>query len=89
MRLAFVGLLTAAAALTAAVQSGIAQHNARFCTISHSDEGMGMPDCSYHTWQQCMASTGGGGTHCMENPNWRAPRQGTTTQDRSRRQRDN
>ncbi len=29
--------------------------------------GMGL-DCSYHNFQQCLVSTRGLGTHCIENP---------------------
>jgi hypothetical protein len=88
MRLAFVGLLTAAAALMVDVQPSVAQFNSRYCTIGTSRDSSGMPHCAYHTWQQCMASASGMGQYCTENPNWRGPRQGPTTQGRSRRQRD-
>jgi Protein of unknown function (DUF3551) len=30
--------------------------------------GGGIPDCSYHSLQQCMASVGGGADRCSENP---------------------
>jgi len=87
MRLAFVGLLTVAAALTAFVRPGDAQHNSRFCAISVGDEGSGMPDCSFRTMEQCRATTKGLG-YCTENPSYTEPRQGSTTQGRTRRQRD-
>jgi hypothetical protein len=87
MRLAFVGLLTAAAALTADMQSGLAQHNAQFCRI-HGGRSGAIPDCSYHTLAQCRASIVGGGSYCTENPSWQGPRQGSTTQGRAPRQRD-
>jgi Protein of unknown function (DUF3551) len=30
--------------------------------------GRGPLDCSYHSFQQCLVSTRGLGTHCYENP---------------------
>jgi Protein of unknown function (DUF3551) len=79
MRLAFVGFLTAAAALTADVQSGVAQHNARFCMI-HGGRSGSIPDCSYRTLEQCRASTLGMAKYCTENPNYSEPPRGSTTQ---------
>ena len=87
MRLAFVGLLTVAAALTADAQSGVAQHNAAFCLINSGGRGSGIPDCSYRTLEQCRASILAN-QYCTENPNYSEPRQGSTTQGRARRQRD-
>jgi hypothetical protein len=40
-----------------------------WCLISGRDgPGGGIPDCTYHTLQQCMASIGGGADRCTENP---------------------
>jgi len=86
MRLAFVGFFTIAAALTADVQLGVAQHNARFCLINVGRGTSGMPDCSYRTLAQCRASVFGGPAYCTENPNYSGPREGSTTQGRGRRQ---
>ena len=87
MRLAFVALFTLGAALAADVQSGVAQHNARFCLI-HGGRSGAIPDCSYRTLEQCRASYSGGAQYCTENPNYTGPRQDATTQGRGRRQRD-
>ena len=60
MRLALRGFAAVAAALAAGVLSGSAQEsffNERFCTRSTSgNEDAGPVDCSFHTWQQCIAS---------------------------------
>ena len=88
MRLALRGLATVAAALAAGVLSGSAQEsffNERFCTRSTSgNEDAGPVDCSFHTWQQCIASALPG-RYCTTNPWWHAPRQQSATQGKSRR----
>jgi hypothetical protein len=89
MRIAMIALVTIAAALAAATQSGSAQEsffNERFCTRSTGGNEDGGPvDCSFHTWQQCIASARGLGRYCTTNPWWHGPRQKPTTQDKSRR----
>ena len=55
MRLALTGLITAAA-LAAAAQSSTAQvafFNERFCAGGGDAS---IPDCSFYTWEQCIAS---------------------------------
>src|SRR5262245_18425989 len=70
MRLTVVGFLTAAAALTADVQSGVAQHNARFCL--NGGRSAAIPNCSYPTLEQCRASILAN-QYCSENPNYTEP----------------
>ena len=58
MRLALTGLVIAAT-LAAGVQSGRAQEsffNDRFCARGGGAESDAFPDCSFHTWEQCIAS---------------------------------
>jgi hypothetical protein len=90
MRLALVRLVTIAAALSGVgVQSGGAQEsffNERYCSqTTGSGPGTGIPDCSFHTWQQCIESARGLGRYCMDNPSWRGPRKQPTTQGRRNR----
>jgi hypothetical protein len=40
-----------------------------FCTDGGSDfTGHGMPNCTYYTWDQCIATARGNGQHCLANP---------------------
>jgi hypothetical protein len=52
-----------------------------FCLSGNRSNG-GMPDCTYHTWEQCRASIGGGSDGCYENPMllWKAREQGRVKQ---------
>src|SRR5262245_7526786 len=75
MRLTIMGFLTAAAVLTADVQSGVAQHNARFCL--HGGRSA-IPNCSYPTLEQCRASILAN-QYCTENPNYSEPEPSTST----------
>jgi hypothetical protein len=84
MRLAFIGLVTLAGALTIAAPSGSTQEsffNARYCTMpSGSSPGSsGVPDCAYNTLEQCIESARGLQRWCSENRNWHGPRQQPTT----------
>ena len=74
-----------AAALTAAAQSGRAQEsffNERFCVSGGED---GVLDCSYRTWQQCIASARGLTNVCVKNSFWHGPRRQPTTQGKKGR----
>jgi hypothetical protein len=88
MRLALIGLVTLAGTLTIGLQSGSAQEsffNERYCSqTTGSGPGTGIPNCSFHTWRQCIESARGLGRYCMVNPFWRGPREQPTTQGRSR-----
>ena len=92
MRFAFLGLVISATALAAGVQSASAQwsfYNKRFCTEGGGGErSSGVPDCSFNTWEQCVASARGLGRYCAENPFWRGERQEPTTQGKARRNRE-
>jgi hypothetical protein len=91
MRPALIGLVIAAAAMAANVPSASAQEsffNKRFCTQGGGDRSSGQPDCSFNTWEQCIASARGLGRYCTENPFWRGSRDDSSTQGRGRRQRD-
>jgi hypothetical protein len=86
MRLALVGLVTVATALTVGVLPGGAQEsffNERYCTRGGFRSGE--LNCAYHTWQQCRESVPGTGRYCTENPFWHGPREKPATQGRSAR----
>jgi hypothetical protein len=86
MRIAMIALVT----IAAATQSGSAQEsffNERFCTRNTGGELSGPMDCSFKTWQQCIESARGLGRFCLENPFWHGPRQPTTQNKSSRRNR--
>ena len=88
MRSALIGVATIAAALTAGAQSGSAQEsffNDRFCARGGGAESDAFPDCSFHTWEQCIASARSEGRWCTTNLWWHRPRQQPTTPGKSRR----
>ena len=88
MRSALIGFATIAAALAAAAQSGSAQEsffNERFCARGGDAPSDAFPDCSFRTWEQCIASARGLNRWCTTNPWWHGPRQHPTTQGKSRR----
>jgi Protein of unknown function (DUF3551) len=77
-RCALMGLL--AAGLTADLsRAGESFFNQRFCTQGGGSPSNAIPDCSYNTWQQCVASARGLGRYCSENPFWRGARQRPAT----------
>jgi hypothetical protein len=89
MRFSVLGLVTLAAVQIVGAQWGMGQEsffNEQFCTRPGSEMGgSGAPDCSFHTWQQCIESARGLGRYCTENPFWRGPREPPTTEGRKRR----
>jgi hypothetical protein len=89
MRHAIARLATVTAVLITDARSGSAQEsffNERYCSqTTGSGPGTGIPNCSFHTWQQCIESARGLGRYCTENSFWRGPREQPTTQGRSRK----
>ena len=89
MRRAFIGVAMIAAALAAGVQSGSAQEsffNERFCARGTGESpGGSFPDCSFRTWDQCIASARGLGRWCTTNPWWHGPRPQPKAQGKTRR----
>jgi hypothetical protein len=78
MRLILAGLaatmaILAVDTLPAAAQPGGTRNP--YC-IRDGVMGRGNWDCSYHTWQQCLASQSGNGGTCVANPWYEGPRQG-------------
>ena len=68
MRKALLAILalSAAAAASVAGSSPAAAHDYPYCL---QGRGVGIPgDCSYQTYQQCMASAAGRGVYCNVNP---------------------
>jgi Protein of unknown function (DUF3551) len=74
--LAGVGVV--AAMLTAGVQPSSADPRPYCLQGGKGASGGGLPDCTYHTWEQCRAAVGGGADACYENPAlaWRARERG-------------
>jgi hypothetical protein len=93
MRLALIGLVTIAAAMAAGGQSGSAQaynggsfFNEKFCAMPHGGDTVSpVNDCSFQTWDQCVASARGLGRWCTTNVWWHGPRQQPTAQAKSSR----
>ena len=82
MRHILAGLAVAVALLAAHAAS--AQNTTRPYCIRDGHGGPGMWDCSYYSWQQCLASASGAGGTCWENPNYRGPKKkGATAPPRS------
>ena len=89
MRLLLTGLAIVFATLALDVTSSDAQFfSRRFCTFGVLNSEAAEPDCSFNTWEQCVASARGLGRYCAENPFWRGERQETTTQGKARRNRE-
>src|SRR5437868_2033147 len=59
--------------------------NEQFCAMPGSDASSGFTDCSFHTWDQCIATARGLGRWCTTNPLWHGPRQQLRTQSTSLR----
>jgi hypothetical protein len=70
MRIASIGLAAITLFQLAGAEPASAEQAPRpWCMISgRGGPGGGMPDCTYHTLQQCTASLGGGADRCTENP---------------------
>ena len=66
------------ALVVAVLISGLQHVEAReprpYCFQGGRGTGGGILDCSYHTWEQCLAMVTGGGEGCSINPElgWRA-----------------
>jgi hypothetical protein len=77
MRVSIRQLLIGFGAVTivcaATVQESVAEPRA-YCLQGGRTSTGGMLDCSYYTWEQCLASIGGGDESCSRNPEiaWRA-----------------
>ncbi len=87
MRVAAIAALGAVAMLLAAdMQPAEAQFSSSrnpYC-IRDGIGGRGNWDCSFHTWQQCIASAHGAGGWCTANPNYQ-PRKSQRRQQKKRR----
>jgi hypothetical protein len=55
-----------ATGLTIGAEPAAAQ-GAAWCLRTSNNSGGG---CSYHTFEQCLASRAGGSSHCVQNPNY-------------------
>src|ERR1700754_2642599 len=81
MRLGLIGSAAMIAALAAGMSSSDAQFSRRYCTMGGSSQSSGEPDCSYNTWEQCMASASGLARYCGENPEWLWRQRGASQQE--------
>ena len=87
MRPPWIGLVIAIATLVGNAQSGYSQEsffNNRYCTTG-GDDNSGVPDCSYKTWEQCLASASGLGRYCAENRFWKLEGSGSNKPAQHRR----
>jgi hypothetical protein len=57
----------------AGVQSASAATAPRPWCVRDGSFGRGSWDCTYHTFQQCLASASGNGGSCEQNPRYRGP----------------
>jgi hypothetical protein len=69
-----MGMALVTASLVAAVPPAAARDPAPFCMHGGRGSTGGALECTYYSWEQCMASRGGGGDTCQANPElgWRA-----------------
>lgn len=70
MRIALIGFAVFTIILPANIETAEAQSSPRpWCMqAGQGGPGGGVPDCSYYTLQQCLASVGGGTDGCFQNP---------------------
>jgi hypothetical protein len=61
-------------AYTATLQESVANEPLPYCIQGGRGSTGGMLVCSFYTWEQCLASIGGGDESCSRNPEiaWRA-----------------
>lgn len=86
MRILLIGLGVVAVVSAADIRTGSAQgyYDNNWC-IADGLHGGGSMDCTYRTFQQCLASRSGNGGMCMENPSRGWEREGRTTGRRGQR----
>jgi Protein of unknown function (DUF3551) len=73
MRAILLGFGILAVMAAAQVQSASAATAPRPWCVRDGSFGRGSWDCTYHTFQQCLASASGNGGSCEQNPNYRGP----------------
>jgi hypothetical protein len=78
MRRILLALGMVTVALVSGAQSGETRELRPYCLQGGRGTTGGTLDCSYYTWEQCLASIGGGGESCSINPEigWRALERG-------------
>jgi Protein of unknown function (DUF3551) len=69
-----IGFGAVVAVGTATLQDSVAAEPHAYCIQGGRGSTGGMLMCSYDTWEQCLASIGGGDESCSRNPEigWRA-----------------
>src|SRR5215510_10422623 len=84
MRLLLTGLAIVFATLALDVTSSDAQFfSRRFCTFGVLNSEAAEPDCSFNTWEQCLATASGLGRYCGENPFYAGPSRGGTQSEKN------
>ena len=70
MRIALIGFVVLTIVLPAGIEMAAAQSPPKpWCLQSgRGGPGGGLPDCTYYTLQQCLASIGGGADGCFPEP---------------------
>jgi hypothetical protein len=68
MRIALISLAVLTVTLPAGVELASAQPRPYCMQSGRGGPGGGIPDCSFHTLEQCLASRGGGTDGCFANP---------------------
>jgi hypothetical protein len=70
----WIGLGALMVVSTAGMQQSEARDPLPYCLQGGRASTGGMLDCSYFTWEQCLASISGGDESCSRNPElgWRA-----------------
>lgn len=79
MRLILAALTATAALLALEISTASAQPGGTrnpYC-LRDGAMGRGTWDCSFHTWQQCLASQQGNGGTCVRNPWYDGGRRGS------------
>jgi hypothetical protein len=68
MRIVLIGLAVLSTILLASIEAASASQRPWCLQAGRGGPGGGLLDCTYATLQQCLASRGGGGDGCVENP---------------------
>jgi hypothetical protein len=68
MRIALISLAVLTVTLSAGIELASAAPRPFCMQAGRGGPGGGIPDCSFHTMEQCLASRGGGTDGCFANP---------------------
>jgi len=85
MRAILLGLGFLVAMVAADIQSASAATAPRPWCVRDGSFGRGSWDCTYYTFEQCLASASGNNGSCEQNPNYRGPQKQQRRPTRERR----